>query len=93
MAGPHDLVDGGHEFVPGAALGLQKFAARGRQPVTTAAALARLFEPAAGDQAAVFQAEQDGVERSDAKADLAFGALLDEFADVVAVARARLPAA
>ena len=93
MAGPHDLVDGGHEFVPGAALGLQEFASGGRQPVAAAAALAGLFQPAAGDQAAILQAEQDGIERSDAEADLAFGTLFNQFAEVVAVARAALPAA
>src|SRR5215471_21505022 len=89
MARPHNLVDGGHKLVPGAALVLQKLASRGRQPVQAPPPLARLFQPAAGNQAAILQAKQNGVERTDAKADLPIGTLFDELADVVSMARTR----
>ena len=66
---------------------LQRAAARGRQPVTAAAAFTGLFQPAPGDKAPVFQAEQNRVQRADTETDLALGALLDQLADVVSMAR------
>src|SRR5580658_4112638 len=90
MARPYDLVDGGHKFVPGAALVLQKLASRRRQAVQAPPPLARLFQPAAGNQAAILQAKQNGVERSDAKADLPLATLFNSLAEVVSVARTRL---
>src|SRR5260221_689689 len=73
MARPHDPVDGGHKLIPGAALVLQNLASPRRQPVQASPPLARLFHPAAGNQAAILQAKQNGVERTDTKADLPLG--------------------
>src|SRR5580700_7295841 len=87
MAGPHNSVDGGNKLLPGTALGLQELAPGRREPVTAAAALAVFLQPAAGDQTAVLQPEQDGVQRPDAKADLAVGTFLNQLADIVPMAR------
>src|SRR5215471_15826983 len=89
MARPHNLIDGGHKLVPGAALVLQKFASRGRQPVQAPPPLARLFQPAAANQAAILQPKQDRVERTNAKADLPLSTLFNKLAEVVSVARTR----
>src|SRR5439155_25550456 len=89
MARPHDLVDGDHKCVPGTTLVLQEFASRGRQPVQAPPPLARLFQPAAGNQAAILQAKQNGIERADAKSDLPVGSLFNKLAEVVSVARTR----
>src|SRR5262249_28780729 len=87
MARPYNPVDGGHKLVPGAALVFQKLAARGCQPVQPPPPLARLFQPAAGNQSPVLQAKQYGVERTDAKADLPIRTLFNEPADLVSMAR------
>src|ERR1017187_2450606 len=87
MAGPHNSVDRGDKLLPGTALGLQELAPGRRQPVTAAAALAVFLQPAAGDQTAVLQPEQDGVQRPDAEADLAVGAFFNQLADLVSMAR------
>src|SRR5580658_5428749 len=88
MAGPHNPVDRGHKLLPGIALGCEEFAPGWRQPVAASAALAVFLQPAAGDEAAVLQAEQDGVQRPDAEADLAAGTFFNQLADIVPMARA-----
>src|SRR5580704_16315715 len=87
MAGPYNSIDCGDKLLPGTALGLQELAPGRCEPVTAAAALAVFLQPAAGDQAAVLQPEQNGVQRPDAKADMAVGAFLNQLADIVSVAR------
>src|SRR5580700_30418 len=87
MAGPYNSIDRGDKLLPGAALGLQELAPGGREPVTAAAALAVFLQPTAGDQAAVLQPEQDGVQRPYAKTDLAVGAFFNQLADIVSMAR------
>jgi len=59
-----------------------------RQTIVTAAALSAFFNPTALQPAASFQAVEHWVERGHVETNGAAGALLDEFADFVAVARA-----
>src|SRR5438270_5183810 len=82
MVRPHDLVDGGNKLVPGAALVLQEFVSRRRQAVQTPPPFARFFQPTADNEAAIFQAKQNGVERTDAKANLPLCSLLDQLPKV-----------
>src|SRR5262245_6101015 len=77
----------GHELVPERALTPERLTAAGREPVVAAAPLAGLFQPAAGDQAAGFEPAEQRIERGDAIAELAAGALLDQPADFIAVPR------
>lgn len=82
-----DAIDAGDEFAPVAKLGRENAAAASREPIITAAALAAPFDPAALNPAAAFESIKQRVERSHVKTDGAGRALLDEFADFVAVAR------
>ena len=84
------MIDRQDKFVPGAALRGEEFAAGGRQAVKPTPALSGLFHPAAGDQASIFEAAENGIERADAELDASFGARFDELTDLIAVARARL---
>src|ERR1700693_5689899 len=86
MAGLHDSVDLGDNSVPGAALSLEELAPRRRKPVTAAAAFAVFLQPAAGDETAVLQPEQNRVQRPDAEADLAVGTFFNQLADIVSMA-------
>src|ERR1035438_2264795 len=87
MAGPHNSVDRGDKLLPGTALSLQELAPGRREPVTAAAALAVFLQPASGNQAAVLQPEQDGVQRPDPEVDLAVGAFFNQLADIVPMPR------
>src|SRR5689334_1912737 len=58
-----------------------------RDPVVAAATLAGLFDPAAADQAAFFEAIERGVERSEREAERARRSLLDPPPNLVAVER------
>jgi hypothetical protein len=84
---PHNSVDRGDKLLPGTALGLQELASGRREPVTAPTAFAVLLHPAASDQTAILQPEQDGVQRPDAEADLAVGTFFNQLADIVSVAR------
>jgi hypothetical protein len=57
------------------------------QTIITAAALSALFDPASTQPATAFKTVEQRVERGDVKANSAARALLDKFADFVAVAR------
>src|SRR5689334_9964614 len=87
MTGSGNRVDGGDELLPEIALVGQGLTAVRGEAVVTAAVLTRTLDPSAGDQAAVLEAGQDGVERSDPELQAAAGDDLDLFADFVAVAR------
>src|SRR5262245_13517387 len=90
MFGSGDLVDGVDECAPVVALGGEHLAAGRGQSVEAAAALAGLLDPPAGDPAALLEAAEEGLERADLEPEPAAGAALDELADFVAVAGARL---
>ena len=80
-------VDRRDEDAPARALRGQDAAAFARQPVVAAPALAGLLDPAALDPATALEAVEQRVERGDVKSNSAARALLDKFADFVAVAR------
>src|SRR5690349_6185137 len=82
-----DPVEGREEVLPGRAFARQDLAAFARDPVVAALALSGFLDPAAFDQAAVLEAIERRVERSDVIAEGAVGALADEPGDIVAVAR------
>src|SRR5262245_16805070 len=90
MLHPRDSAHGRDELAPQRALLAQEAAALGRERVVAAPHLAGLLEPAARDQPAPLQPPQHRVEGRDPEAELAGGALLDQLADLVAVAGARL---
>src|SRR5688572_15002718 len=87
MLHPRDAVDCLRERGPGFPLGGEDFLAVGGKPVVAAAALARLFDPAALDPASLLQPVEQRVERGDMKAEHALGAGLDQLAQLVAVPR------
>ena len=80
-----DEVNGFHKCLPALALAGQYGAAFGRELVIAPAALAGFFDPKPLDPIALFQAIEERVERRRVKAQRAFGAQVDEFADLVAV--------
>src|SRR5579872_3077006 len=82
---PGDAMDGLDERLPAFALPGQDLTALGGQTVVAAAALALFFHPASLNPAALFQAVEQGIERSGVKAEGARGALFDQLADFVAV--------
>src|SRR5262249_958249 len=86
--GSGHAVDGGDEVVPDALPLLEDGTALGREAVVAAAALARLLDPAALDEAALLEAIEERVEGGDVEAEDAVGALLDLLVDLVAVAGA-----
>src|SRR5690348_3986363 len=89
MTTPENLVDRVAELFPRAALPLEDGLAFGRQAIEAAPAVAGLLDPAAGDEAAVLEPAQHGIQRSDAKRQPAAGLGLDELADLVAMPGAR----
>src|SRR5215207_4121511 len=82
-----DAADGLDELAPGVALRGEYFLPFGRQLVVAAAALPGLLHPAPLNPAPALQTVEQRVERRDVEAQHAARALLDEVADVVAVAR------
>jgi hypothetical protein len=90
ISGLRDPVDGGDEAFPSRSLLREHLSARGVDPVITAPALPRLFDPSTCNPAPFFEAIEQGIERRDAKTDGAFGALLDHLADLIPVPRAVL---
>src|SRR6187200_1704125 len=86
-ARPQDGVDRGDIGAPGLAVLLERAPAVGRKAVEAALALAGLLDPAALDQAAIFQAQQRRIERRQGVGQPPAGACLDQLTDLVAVAR------
>src|SRR4051794_33521088 len=87
MFDSRNAADGGHEFFPALLLRVEHLATLGRQAVVATAALFGFLDPFALDPALGFEAVQQRVERSDVEAEGAAGADLDQFRDVIAVAR------
>src|SRR5712692_6064657 len=90
MFRPRDVVHGAHEVAPDAELLLEHFSAVHGQPVITPPALAGLLHPAAVDEAALFEAVEQGIEGSDVEAQDAAGAGVNQLAELIAVPRAVL---
>src|SRR5580704_18913424 len=82
-----DAIDAGYKFLPAAKLRSEDFAALARQTIVTATALPVFFNPASTQPATAFKTVEQRVERGDVKTHIAARALLDKFADFVAVAR------
>jgi len=82
-----DAIDTNYKFVPAAKLPSEDSAALARQTIVTATALPVLFDPASTQPATAFKTVEQRVERGDVKSNSAARALLDKFADFVAVAR------
>src|SRR6266545_762369 len=85
MADPRHAIKREKERVPDAALLREHLTARGGQPVVAPAALASAFDPAAFDEALVFEPIQGRIERRGVERDGAAGSFLNQPADVVPV--------
>src|SRR6187549_286928 len=90
MFHPRDAGDRLHEVPPVVALRREHLPSLPGEPVETPPAGARLLDPPALEPAALLEAVEERVEGSDVEAEAALGAVLDELADLVPVARARL---
>src|SRR5580700_7003983 len=84
-----DAIDARDKFAPAAKLRCEDFPSLASHTIMTAATLSTFFNPAPMQPAASFQAVEHRVKRGHMEAHCAARALLDEFADLVAVARAR----
>ena len=89
MVWSHDVLNRQNKLIPDATLGREIFAADWRQAIEPASALPSFFHPAASDEISLFQTDEDGIERADAKLDTPFGARLDQLANFIAMARSR----
>ena len=83
-----DAADGGRERFPLLALLHERRLPGFGQVVVAAAAFARAFDPAPGDEAAVLETVEDGVKGGDAEREMAARAEFDQAADLVPVSRA-----
>src|SRR6185436_16026092 len=90
MFGSGDVLDGVDEFPPVVALRGEHAPPFGGEPVEAPPPLAGLLDPASRDPAALLEAVEEGIERGDLEADPSVGSLLDQLADLVAVARTGL---
>ncbi len=72
--------------MPATKLRSENFAALARQAIVTATPLSLLFDPASRQPATAFKTVEQRVERGDVKTNSPARALLDQFADFVAVA-------
>ena len=78
-------IEGGEEVRPGLSLLGKNFSTGGREFVIPAPALPGFFNPPALNPPTRFQAVEQRIQRSYMKLQDAFGALLDELCDFVAV--------
>src|SRR6185295_18819338 len=85
--GPRYAIDCRDEFCPAASLRSQNLAAVASQFVETAAALPRLFNPAALNPSTLLKAVQQRIERRYVELQHAVGTRLDQLADFVTVPR------
>src|SRR5262245_55805258 len=90
MANPCDARERVDELLPAGAVAGEHAPALGRDAIEPAAALAGFLDPAPDDESALLQPVEHGVERGDVELEDAVGALVDELADLVAVAGALL---
>src|SRR5262245_8627347 len=85
MLGLRDAAHGLDERRPGAPLHPEHLPAARREAVIAATPLRGLLDPAALEEAAAFQAIQQGIQRRDVEAQGSARTCLDELADLVAV--------
>src|ERR1700726_2962413 len=81
-----DAADCADKFTPALALLSESFLTLGRQTVVTPPPLIRLFDPAAKDQASIFEPVEQRIKRGNMEAQDAARALFDELSNVVTVA-------
>src|SRR5262249_19316467 len=86
MLNPGDQVDRFDELTPPGALLRQDVFARGRQTIVTAAALPRLFDPAAANPVPFLESIEQRIKRSDVESNRAARPQLDQLANLVSVA-------
>src|SRR5215813_13042131 len=80
-------IQGGEKVRPRLALLGQDLLARSRQLVIPATALTGFLDPAAFNQSSFFHSIQQWIERRDVELQNAVGSLLDQFRDLVPMAR------
>ena len=86
MADARHAVQRGEERAPAAALRIERTLAVGGEAVKAAAPGSGFLDPAAVNEAAALEAVQRGVERRDVELEGAFGSVVDQARDLVAVA-------
>jgi hypothetical protein len=79
-----------HKIGPAAALVFQHFLSYGSEPIVSASALSLPLDPSPSDEASLFEAVEQWVERSNIKLEETFRALFDQLADFITVAWAVL---
>jgi len=82
-----DALDGLDKHLPAVPLGSENLSPLACQAVIPSSPLPALLHPSALQPAPLFQAIEQRIERGHVEAQSAAGALLDEFADFIAVAR------
>src|SRR5262245_53455522 len=87
MFEPRDAVDGEEELLPGLAMRGEGRAAVGGEAVVAPAPLSRLFHPAAVDESALLESQQQRVERRGVEGEHALRLCGDQLAQLVAVSR------
>src|SRR3982751_6388312 len=90
MFGPRDQLNRLDELAPVITLRGEHLAAFCRQPIKAPAALAGLLDPPSRDPAALLEPIEQRVERGHFELQPPAGSLLDQLADLVAMARASL---
>jgi hypothetical protein len=85
-----DALHSVYECGPSLALLSQHAPALGRDFVEAAASLVGLFDPGTLDPTTLLEAIEQGVEGIDVKRDLAAGARVDQFTQLIAVAGSRV---
>src|SRR5688572_16119922 len=90
MASAGDELHGPNERLPGVALAGEHATAFRGQGVETAPSFTGFLDPLSLQPSALLEAVQQGIERRDVKPHGAVRSLLDQLADLIAVARPRL---
>src|SRR5438445_3042475 len=86
MTNPGHAIERDDEGLPDVALAREHFLPGSGEAVVTAAPLSGALDPAAFNEALVFEPVERGIERRDVEADGAVGALGDQAANFIAVA-------
>src|SRR5215471_1389011 len=87
---PCDSGDRKHKIGPAIALVLQHFLSFGSEPIVAPSALSVLFDPSPSDEASLFEAVEQWVERGNIEFEETFRALFDQLANLITVAWALL---